>query len=51
MEGHERCTSVGTDACVDGTVRVRVKHVIDRRGEEHSPQGIMRNEGRVSIVQ
>ena len=51
MEGHERCTLVGTDARVDGTVRVRVRCVIDRRGEEHSPQGITRGEGRVSIVQ
>ena len=33
--GHSRCTSAGTDAHVYGTVRVRVRHVIDRgRGEQ-----------------
>ena len=51
MEGHERCTSAGTDARVGSTVRVRVRCVIDRRGEGHSLQGITRSEGRVSIVQ
>ena len=43
MEGHERCTSVGTDACVDGTIGVRVRHVIDRRGEV--TQSARHNEG------
>ena len=28
--GHNRCTSAGTDARVGGTVRMRVRHVIDR---------------------
>ena len=39
--GHKGCTSVGTDARVGGTVRVRIKHVIDRGGKPHSPQGIL----------
>ena len=30
QRGHSRCTSAGTDAHVYGTVRVRVRHVIDR---------------------
>ena len=40
-EGHKRCSSVGTDARLGGTVRVRVRCVIDRRGEGHSLQGII----------
>ena len=28
---HRGCVSTGTDACTNGTVEVRVKHVIDRR--------------------
>ena len=28
--GHKGCTSAGTDARVGGTVRARVRHVIDR---------------------
>jgi hypothetical protein len=27
---HRGCASAGTDACVNGTVVVKVKHVIDR---------------------
>ena len=50
-EGHKRCTSAGTDARIGGTIRVRVRCVIDRGGEGHSLQGIMKSEGRVSIVQ
>ena len=32
QKGHKGCTSAGTDAHVEGTVRVRVGHVIDRGG-------------------
>ena len=32
QRGHRGCTSAGTDACVDGTVRVRIGHVVDRGG-------------------
>ena len=32
QKGHRGCTPVGTDAHVDGTVRARKRHVIDRRG-------------------
>ena len=28
--GHKGCASTGTDAHIDGTVKVRVRHVIDR---------------------
>ena len=37
QRGHRRCASTGTDACIDGTVEARVKHIIDSRigrGEE-----------------
>ena len=37
QRGHKRYISTGTDACVGGTVEVRVRHVIDsrvERGEE-----------------
>ena len=27
---HKGCASAGTDACVNGTVEVRMRHVIDR---------------------
>ena len=27
---HKWCASAGTDACINGTVEVRVRHVIDR---------------------
>ena len=37
--GHKGGTSAGTDARVGGTVRTRVRHVIDREEEAHSPQG------------
>ena len=30
QRGHKGCTSTGTDAHVDDTVKVRVRHVIDR---------------------
>ena len=30
QRGHKRCISTGTDARIGGTVKVRVKHVIDR---------------------
>ena len=30
QRGHKGCTSAGTDACIDGTVKARVRHVIDR---------------------
>ena len=36
--GHKGCASTGTDAHVDGTVKVRERHVIDRgagRGTVH----------------
>ena len=37
---HKGCTSAGTDARICGTVRARVKHVIDKgRGKAHSPRG------------
>jgi hypothetical protein len=39
QEGHRGCATAGTDARIDGIVRVRVKHVIDRgkrrRGTVH----------------
>ena len=28
-KGHKGCTSAGTDACIGGTVGVRIGHVID----------------------
>ena len=30
--GHKECTSTGTDARIDGMVKVRVRHIIDRGG-------------------
>ena len=30
QRGHSRCASTGTDACVNGTVEVRMRHVIER---------------------
>ena len=30
QRGHNGCASTGTDAHIDGTVKVRVRHVIDR---------------------
>ena len=30
QRGHRGCTSTGTEARANGTVRVRVRHVIDR---------------------
>ena len=65
-KGHKGCTSAGTDACVDGTVRARVRHVIDRGGgaqsarhlvpvlvsESKSNSRLLQGaKGRVSIVQ
>ena len=39
---HKGCALVGTDARISGTVKVRVRHVIDRgRGGAHGPQGIL----------
>ena len=38
QRGHKGCTSTATDACVSDTVKVRVRHVIDRgrrRGTVH----------------
>ena len=39
--GHKGCTSAGTDVRVGGTVRARVRRVIDRGGGVHSLQGIL----------
>ena len=51
QRGHKGCTSASTDACIDGTVRVRVRHVIDREGGGgHSPHGIERRENVYSTV-
>ena len=50
QKGHRGCTSAGTDACIDGTVKVRVRHVIDRgwrRGTSHKAS----SERRVFMVQ
>ena len=41
QRGHKGCTSASTDAHVDGTVRARVRLVIDREGGGgHSSHGI-----------
>ena len=41
QRGHKGCTSAGTDACVGGTVRVRVRHVIDRGGGAQSARHLV----------
>ena len=30
QRGHSGCASTGTNACIDGIVGVRIRHVIDR---------------------
>ena len=41
--GHRRCALVGTDACIDGTVKAKVKCIIDRgEGRKHSPQDTLK---------
>ena len=40
-EGHEGCASAGTDARVGSTVRVRVRHVIDRGGSAQSARHLV----------
>ena len=48
--GHRGCTSASTDARVDGAVRVRVRHVIDRGGGGGTVRKAS-SKGRMSIVQ
>ena len=38
---HKGCTSAGTGARVGGTVRVRVRHVIDRGGDAQSARHLV----------
>ena len=54
QRGHKGCTSASTDARVDGTVRARVRHVIDKKGGGGRGRGtvcVAASEGRMSIVQ
>ena len=37
-KGHKGCTSAGTDVRVDGTVKARVRHAIDRGEGSRSAQ-------------
>ena len=51
QRGHKGCTSAGTDARIDGTVKARVGRVIDRGRKgtvRKASQGAKR---RVSVVQ
>ena len=41
QRGHKGCTSAGTDARVGSTVRVRVRHVIDRGGGAQSARHLV----------
>ena len=50
QKGHRGCTSAGTDARVDGTVRARVRHVIDR-GWRRGTTSKASSKRRLSIVQ
>jgi hypothetical protein len=38
---HKGCTSAGTDACVDGIVGVRMRHVIGRGEGPHSARHLV----------
>ena len=52
QRGHKGCTSTGTDVRADGTVKVRVGHVIDRgrrRGTVH--KGILFQSWYQKVVQ
>ena len=41
QRGHKGCTSAGTDARVGSTVRVRVRHVIDKGGGAQSARHLV----------
>ena len=41
QRGYKGCTSAGTDACVGGTVKGRVGHVIDRGGGAQSARHLV----------
>ena len=41
QRGHQGCTSAGTDARVGGTVKARVRHVIDKGGGAQSARHLV----------
>ena len=53
QRGHKGCISTGMGACTGGTVKVRVRHVIDRgrKGGVHSLQDILSQSWCQKVVQ